>query len=134
VIPKQPVPVEQNPGPGAFGITWGGQHDLVYRLLYGFDVGLLDFLRAEFNLSAQQLIQLKQRMEPKFAAGIPFQFLPLQDSVDLAVFLIQDTINFQKFRTTVVRGVGGSVEVATVTRDKGFEFLSRRKTKTTLVT
>jgi hypothetical protein len=48
--------------------------------------------------------------------------------------LIQDTINFQKFRTTVVRGVGGSVDVATVTRDKGFEFLSRRKTKTAFTT
>jgi hypothetical protein len=64
-------------------------------------------------------------MEPRFAAGIPFQFLPLQDCVDLAVFLIQSTISFQKYRTTVVRGVGGPVEVATVTRD-GFKFVSQK--------
>jgi len=125
VIPNQPNPVEQNPGPGQFGITWGGQHDLVFRLLYGFDVELLEFIRANLNLTPEQLAALRQQIEPKFAAGIPFQFLPLQDAVDLAVFLIQSTISFQKFRTTVVRGVGGPVEVATVTRD-GFKFVSQK--------
>ena len=130
VIPTHATPVEQNAGPGQFGITWGGQHDLVFRLLYGFDVELPEFVRATLNLTPQQLLTLRQQMEPRFAAGIPFQFLPLQDCVDLAVFLIQSTIRFQKFRTTVVRGVGGSVDVATVTRDTGLEFLSRRTTKT----
>jgi hypothetical protein len=125
VVPNQANPVEQNAGPGQFGITWGGQHDLVFRLLYGFDVELPEFVRANLNLTPQQLVTLKQQMEPRFAAGIPFQFLPLQDSVDLAFFLIQSTISFQKFRTTVVRGVGGPVEVATVTRD-GFNFVSQK--------
>jgi hypothetical protein len=126
VVPTQVVPLEQNPGPGQFGITWGGQHDLVFRLLYGFDMELLEFVRANLNLTPQQLATLKQQMEPKFAAGIPYQFLSLQDSVDLAIFLIQSTISFQKFRTTVVRGVGGPVEVATITRD-GFKFVSQKK-------
>ena len=125
VVPTAANPVEQNPGPGQFGITWGGQHDLVFRLLYGFDVELLDFVRANLNLTPEQLATLKQQIEPKFAAGIPYQFLPLQDSVDLAIFLIQSTISFQKFRTTVIRGVGGPVEVATVTRD-GFNFVSQK--------
>lgn len=125
VVPTQAVPVEQNAGPGQFGITWGGQHDLVYRLLYGFDVELPEFIRGNLNLTPEQLTALKQQMEPRFAAGIPFQFLPLQDSVDLAIFLIQSTISFQKFRTTVVRGVGGPVEVATVTR-AGFKFVSQK--------
>lgn len=126
VVPTQPNPVEQNPGAGQFGITWGGQHDLVYRLLYGFDIELPEFLRANLNLTPQQLTALKPQMEAKFAAGIPYQFLPLQDSVDLAVFLIQGTISFQKFRTSIVRGVGGPVEVATVTRD-GLNFISQKK-------
>jgi hypothetical protein len=125
VVPTHAVPVEQNPGPGQFGITWGGQHDLVFRLLYGFDVELPEFVRAHLNLTAQQFATLKQQMEPRFAAGIPFQFLPLQDCVDLAVFLIQSTISFQKYRTTVVRGVGGPVEVAIVTRS-GLKFVSQK--------
>lgn len=125
VVPNQAVPVEQNAGPGQFGITWGGQHDMVYRLLYGFDIALPEFVRASLNLTPEQIMTLRQQMEPRFSAGIPYQFLPLQDSVDLAVFLIQSTISFQKFRTTVVRGVGGPVEVATVTR-AGFNFVSQK--------
>jgi len=126
-IPNQPAPLELNAAPGAFGITWGGQHDLAFRILYGFDPGVLDFLRAEFNLQPLQLEQLKAKMEARFAAGIPYQFLPLQDCVDLAVFLIEDTIRFQQYRTSVVRGVGGPVEVATVTRDGKFQFISRKQ-------
>jgi hypothetical protein len=127
VIPTQATPAEQNPGPGQFGITWGGQHDLVYRMLNGFDMGVLPFLKSNLNLTQEQVEALKAQLEPAFVAGIPYQFLPLQDCVDLAVFLIQSTISFQKFRTTVVRGVGGQVEVATVTRDGGFKFVSQRK-------
>jgi hypothetical protein len=127
VIPTNPSPVEQNPGPGQFGITWGGQHDAVFRLLYGYDTGVLEFLRTEFNLEPAKLAELNQKMQPLFAAGIPYQFLPLQDCVDLAIFLIKNTIDFQKFRTNVVRGVGGPVEVAIVTRDGGFRFVSQRK-------
>lgn len=126
-IPTNPNPMEQNAGPGQFGITWGGQHDAVFRLLYGYDAGVLEFLRTEFSLSQDQLLALNNKMQPLFVAGIPYQFLPLQDSVDLAIFLIRNTIDFQKFRTNVVRGVGGPVEVAIVTRDGGFRFVSQRK-------
>ena len=126
-IPTNPNPMEQNAGPGQFGITWGGQHDAVFRLLYGYDAGVLEFLRTEFSLSQDQVLALNNKMQPLFVAGIPYQFLPLQDSVDLAIFLIRNTIDFQKFRTNVVRGVGGPVEVAIVTRDGGFRFVSQRK-------
>jgi hypothetical protein len=126
-IPSNPGPVEQNAVPGAFGITWGGQHDLAFRILYGFDPGVPEFLRTELKLQPQQLEELKKKMEARFAAGIPYQFLPLQDCVDLAVFLIEDTIRFQQYRTTVVRGVGGPVEVATITRDGKFQFLSHKQ-------
>jgi hypothetical protein len=125
-IPNDATPTEQNGGPGQFGITWGGQHDLVARLLNGYDIGLLQFLQSSLNLSPNQIAALKPQMDLHFAAGIPYQFLPLQDCVDLATFLIKNTIEFQKFRTTV-RGVGGHVEVATITRDHGFQFVSRRK-------
>jgi len=125
VIPTSPKPVEQNPGAGQFGISWGGQHDLAYRLLFGFDVGLPEFLKKNLNLADQQVAELNKQMGTEFAAGIPYQFLPLQDCVNLAVFLIESTISFQKFRSTVVRGVGGPVEVATVTT-RGFTFVSQK--------
>jgi hypothetical protein len=125
-IPTRPIPTEQNAGPGQFGITWGGQHDLVYRLLYGFDIALPNLLQSHLKLTNEQLENLSEQMRIQFAAGIPFQFLPLQDCVDLAVFLIRSTINFQRFRTSI-RGVGGPIEVATVTRAKGFKFVAQKQ-------
>lgn len=129
VIPNQPAPVEQNVGPGQFGITWGGQHDLVFRLLFGFDMELPRFLQTALNMPAPQLMTIRQQMEQRFAAGIPYQFLPLQDCIELAVFLIESTIQFQHFRTTTMRGVGGAVRVATITKTKGFEWVPSKQTR-----
>jgi hypothetical protein len=119
-IPNNATPVEQSSGAGQFGITWGGQGELVYRLLQGYDAGLLPLLPQD------QLANLKPEIDKKLAAGIPYQFLPLQDCIDLATFLIRSTIDFQKFRMTL-RGVGGHVEVATITSDSEFQFIAERK-------
>ncbi len=126
-IPNQPVPVEQNPGPGQFGITWGGQYDLVCRLLNGFDMELPGLVQSTLGLNATQAATVGKAMQERFAAGIPYQFLPLQDCVNLAIFLIRSTITFQTFRTTTVRGVGGHVEVATVTRGVGLHHISQKE-------
>jgi|SRR5579863_779156 len=115
-IPRLPDPIEQNAGAGQFGITWGGQPELVNRMLFGYDLELPAFIQTTLNLQPAQVTQLGNQMQQRFAAGIPYQFLPLQDCVNLAVFLIESTVRFQKFSTNRVRGVGGPVEVATVTR------------------
>ena len=130
VIPDAPFPLEQNAGD--FGLNWGGQMDLVNKMLLGFDLDMMDTITAELatmgvTLTAQQGADLKKKLEAKYAAGIPYQFLPLQDCVNLAYFLIQSTINFQQFRSTTIRGVGGEVEIATITRDEGFRFVSQKK-------
>lgn len=123
-VPTQPSPKEQNARPGEFGITWGGQHELVNRLLSGYDAELPSILAA--RLQPQEFAAVMQELQARFAAAIPYQFLPLQDCVDLAAFLIRSTITFQRFRTTV-RGVGGPVEVATITRATPFTFVVQKK-------
>lgn len=123
-IPSLPTPAEQNAGAGAFGISWGGQTELVQRLMVGYDGELPSFLQQQLGLTPAQMQQLQAQMPQKFQAVIPYQFLPLQDCVDLAVFLVQGTIAFQKFRVTL-RGVGGKVEVATITQ-KGFCWHSQK--------
>jgi hypothetical protein len=121
-IPNQPDPAEQNAGAGQFGITWGGQSDVVFRLLYGFTAELPAFIQRSLDLSPQQLTTLREKLQA-FAPAIPYQFLPLPDCVSLAIFLIKSTIEFQTF-TTTIRGVGGPVEVATVTRSGGLKRMS----------
>jgi hypothetical protein len=49
VIPAAPIPAERNPDD--FGITWGGQVEVVGRLLNGFDPNLDRLIRACRHLS-----------------------------------------------------------------------------------
>ena len=57
---------------------------------------------------------------------IPYQFLLLQDSVDLAIFLIKTTAKLQGWAAGA-RGVGGAIDVATVTRTDGFRAIQEKQ-------
>lgn len=122
-IPSSPVPVEQNPN--TFGISIGGQRGLVARLFQGFDSALRDIAGDFLNLGQQERNDLYEHLQRKLALPIPYQFLPLQDCVDLSIFLIRATITLQGF-SGGVRGVGGAIDVATITRPQGFSVVQSK--------
>jgi hypothetical protein len=123
-VPSDPVPKEQQAGQGQFGITFGGQAEWVFRLLNGCDPNLLATIRSTLGLSQQQVRTLEAAM-PQFAAPIPWQFLPLQDCVDLSTFLISATMSLQKW-VGGIHGVGGAIDVAIITRGKKFEYIQQK--------
>jgi len=123
-IPEAPAPIEQSAGPGEFGMTFGGQGEMVHRLLAGFDPGLVGFLTQEFALDAGQAAAIAGKLSARFPNLVPFQFLPLQDCVDMATFFIQGTISLQRF-SVGIRGVGGRVDVATIT-PAGFTWVAQK--------
>ncbi|MEQ1714425.1 MAG: hypothetical protein ABL907_00340, partial [Hyphomicrobium sp.] len=51
---------------------------------------------------------------------IPYQFLPLQSCIDLSIILIRTTMQLLEF-TFGVRGVGGHIDVAAITRENGYQ-------------
>jgi len=119
-VPNHPIPVERLPGQGEFGLTWGGQREYADRLLRGFDDNLPVFAQQHLHLSDQQRDALTQHLKNLTSSPIPYQFLPLQDCVNLSIFLIQSTIKIQSLLIGV-RGVGGAIDVATITRTEGFK-------------
>jgi hypothetical protein len=123
-IPGKPAPVEYNPGPDQFGITWGGQRDVVDRLIQGFDPRLVAILTASLGLDQAQTAKLTQALQP-LQMAIPLQAMALQDCVDLAIFFIRTTISAQRL-TVGVRGCGGPIDVATITRREGLRFVQRK--------
>ncbi len=128
IIPNAPKPVEQSPG-GLFGPTWGGQRELVDRLMQGFDPNIpaqvLSILKPVGGPTGPELdAELKKR----FQLPIPWQFLPLQDCVDLCIFLVRTTIELQKWLVSV-RGVGGAIDVATITRTDGFKAIQIKEVR-----
>lgn len=129
IIPNTPKAVELNPG-GEFGATWGGQRELTDRLLQGFDPSLpaqiADILKP-FS-AAQQGINVELELKKRLTLPIPWQFLPLQDCVDFCIFLVRTTIELQKW-LVAVRGVGGAIDVATITRTEGFKAVQIKEVK-----
>jgi hypothetical protein len=57
---------------------------------------------------------------------IPYQFISLQDAVDLCLLLEEVTVQLMKY-TTDVRGVGGPIDVATITRVEGFNYVQHKE-------
>ncbi len=124
-IPQRPNPVELNQGDGNFGITWGGQTEHLDRLIRGYDRRLPDIVAKTLNLTQTK----RKEMEASIAGlqmPLPLPAMPLQDCVDLAVFFIRTTITAQSL-TVGTRGVGGPIDVATVTRSRGLEFIQRKQ-------
>lgn len=122
-IPSKPKPKEWHKG--SFGAVWGGQREFTDRLIKGFDPNLPGIVTKELGLTSQQQQKLADELK-KLQVPIPFTFLPLQDCVDLSIFLVRTTMNIQRWQVGI-RGVGGAIDVATITRTEGFKPVQQKK-------
>jgi hypothetical protein len=124
-VPNKPIPNEMLPG--QFGAAWGGQREITDRIIQGFDAQLPGLVQDILNIPTQQRNPtLEAQLKSKLQVPIPWQFLPLQDCVDLSIFLIRSTIALQKWMVGI-RGVGGMVDVATITRIDGFKAIQQKQ-------
>ena len=122
-IPKQPDPHEWHVD--TFGMVWGGQREFADRIIRGFDDQLLQIVQQTLKVSDPDMATLRGQLGAHLQARIPFAFLPLQDCVDLSIFMIRATILIQNWLVGV-RGVGGAIDVATITRTEGFDEVQRK--------
>lgn len=125
VVPSAPEPAEQHPS--EFGIKWGGQPYLLERLIGGFAERAPRLAKDELQLSDEQVEALKTRWQ-ELQLPIPYQFLALQDAVDLATFLVSMTAEVMTWTAGgQPQGVGGQIDVATITRTGGFRAVQQKK-------
>lgn len=125
-VPTNLKPLQQNPTPEEFGITWGGQREIVDRLVQGFDERALQVVATTLSVPAARLPALRDALKRELGLPIPLDAMALQDCIDLAVFFIRTTITGQKL-TVGIRGVGGPIDVATITRGEGLRFVQRKQ-------
>lgn len=123
-IPSAPAPALQGAGDD-FGITWGGQNEIAARILMGYDPKLPEVLKAELGVTDAQVQAVRVAMQAH-GLQVAIQAMALQDAVDLAVFLIRATIDGQQL-SVGVRGCGGFIDIATVTRRAGLGFVQRKQ-------
>jgi len=125
-IPSRPIPNERHNASGEFGLIWGGQGDYANRLIHGFDGKLPNLTKDFLSLDDKKRDELSKHLLNQLQVPVPFAFLPLQDCVDLAIFLIRTTIIMQHW-VIGIRGVGGAIDVAIITQAKGFEEVQRKQ-------
>ena len=105
-----------------FGANWYGVTDAVARLFLGFDPRLED----EFVKAGLEREQVRSTLR-KFEYPVIFDGMPLQDAIDLAVFLASAAIWRSRFHVGAPT-VGGDIDVAVITH-RGFEWVKRKKWK-----
>lgn len=123
-IPNSPEPQPRNEDP-SFGMTWGGQLEIATRLIHGYDPNLLQLIETDLNVPKEKVEEFRNSITGQLEYRVPYDVLPLQDCVDLAAFLIRTTITAQNLSVSV-RGVGGSIEVATITRTEGLKWIQKK--------
>lgn len=124
-VPNSPTPSPRNPGDASFGITWGGQLDIGQRLIHGHDPALLGIVKQVLGADDRKMEELSRVLREKLQLTVPYQVLPLQDCIDLATFVIRTTMSAQDL-SVGIRGVGGPIDVAFVTKTNGLEYVQRK--------
>jgi hypothetical protein len=114
-----------------YGASWAGQIDVIARVVLGRDPRLsnLNFVQqAAKNLGEETV----QRELSGLEYAISWGTMNLQDSIDFSVLMIQTTSAIQRFSDGIlmdpgdITGVGGPVDVAVITPNKGFVWVNRK--------
>ena len=118
-FPSSREPTEVHNTRDNIGVVWRGQVDVVSRLIKGFDP-LLGSIPIFTKLKPEEVQEFKDEIQ-KIEYKIPYEYLMLQDGVDLSMFLVQATVDIQRFSfgtagwPGAIPGVGGPVDVVTIT-------------------
>ena len=117
-----------------YGASWIGQTDVVSRIILGYDFRIenIKFINETIPKLGQEEIN-KQLRNLHYA--IQWGTMTLQDAIDFCTLMIQTTSAIQRFSDGVAAdpgdmpGVGGPVDVAIITPDKGFVWVNKKKLK-----
>lgn len=123
VIPNKPAPTQISEN--SFGVTYGGQNELAAKIIQGYDPRIIDIAKNVGGMNIHKLDEFKKALA-QLQLTIPYQVLPLQDCIDLAVFLIKTTTTAQNL-SIGIRGVGGAIDVAVITQREGLRIIQRKE-------
>ncbi len=111
---------DKESGEPNLGVDWFGLTDAITRLIKGADLRLVAMLAERLQISTEEAWQSLAQFEYPIA----FEGMPLQDAIDLAVYLVEMTIGRYRFAVGAPL-CGGEVDVAVIT-PRGFTWVSRK--------
>ena len=109
------------------GISWAGEAESVARLLTGFSPRLPQIMQSVMKPtpSAPDLHRLIGVLASQLQAPLVFPPMPIQDTIDLAEWLVQTAIMYSRF-SPGAPVVGGPIECAAITKHEGFRWIHRK--------
>lgn len=105
-------------------IFWGGQPEVINRLLFGFDETLPEALAAT-GTEPEAISTFLEGLKAKSAIPLAHAAMPVQDAIAVADFLVETTKRFFAFKPGA-DVVGGDTDIATVTKHEGFKWIRRK--------
>ncbi|MBB6262131.1 hypothetical protein FHS77_002699 [Paenochrobactrum gallinarii] len=105
-------------------IIWAGQPEACIRLVLGVS-SQTQFVLNNIGLTSDQSEQLHQSIINASRSPFLVNSMPMPDAISLAEFLASTTVNFVKFMPGADT-VGGSLDIATITKYEGFKWIKRK--------
>ncbi len=109
----------------ACGFRWEGQPTALRRLVLGVDPDGLTKVLTDSGLAPDKVNEILGRCSLAFGTRLANDSMPIQDAIDLAIFLEKISAGFSRFCDGPA-GVGGPVEVAVMTKYEGFKWVKRK--------
>ncbi len=117
-----------------YGASWIGQIDVTSRIVLGWDGRMfaLPFVQEAIkNIGEEKVVQQLRGLEYQISWGT----MTLQDAIDFCTLVIKTTEAIQRFSDGIamdpgdIPGVGGEIDIAVITRDKGFVWVKKKNLK-----
>jgi len=107
------------------GLFVDGQPEAIYRLVFGTSSLLPQVLIENLGVLPEQIPQIMSVFIQTLQAPLVIDSMPLQDAIELAIFLAETTIQFIRFMPGA-QIVGGQIEVAAISKHEGFKWIQRK--------
>lgn len=145
--------VEEEAGRGEYKIVFGGQHDVIQRVVYGLDFSnFLNFIRRAHKLindyneilqeeldeeendftipKVESVIRKLNITSSSWTSGMSSDWSNFseQASIDFVDFLVDIMIKSQQFSNKLPT-VGGKIHLAIITKSEGFKWISKEEYK-----
>ena len=113
------------------GALWVGQTDVLARIVKGYapEIESLNFVKEALTKNNAATTDQLNKMEYIINWGT----ITLQDAIDFCVLMTRTTESIQRFSDGTmlapggIAGVGGEIDIAVVTPEKGFAWLKKKK-------
>jgi hypothetical protein len=117
-------PIEIVPKDLQSSINWAGQPEAISRLMMGYSMSLLKCLQNE-GIGKDTISKIIEICQNKLGSYLALSSMPIQDTIDLAEFLVNTTIGYVRF-SPGSNTVGGPIDIAAITKHEGFKWVRRK--------